>query len=485
MGEDCYNACNRRRGAGCDFCGTGFCNSRKDCEPAPAGQEYENQWMPYDAAVRPNKLWSQQRGPEYRPNYSVLDRLEKEGGALRSPIDGKFHFKLVYPLSTSGSSANYNWWKQGLNPFDYPQGFSRTTGSATFDKPFPLYEEIELTLPYYRNRFRGIERSNKNWVLLDGIFGNTYMYGIGMRYGWGSGFPGDRTREYQVELWLWPDDVGGGSGLSAGAARDTTPKSLISSTLTFNIDIDSLPTSVSAPAETNPDPDDDDDDEMVEESMPVPEGMTATEIFGDELKFVIAERVANVAFDNIEVTSIRGGSVIVDYTITVDKGYAAAVVNSLGEIAADPSSLTILGVVAATMSAPVSSDAPVVAAGTDDTATVADSSSDTLIIFIVVVLAVVIVALGAALIWTHNHHSKNDQNEGKADESSSDDESDEDVEKLKLHAAHAQTKAELTQLKVDHAQLKADHVQQKAEKAPVLPDRPEDQGTDAPKAVLG
>lgn len=250
-------------------------------------------------------------------------------------------------------------------------------------------------------------------------------------------------------------------------------------------DIDSLPTSVSAPAETNPDPDDDDDDEMVEESMPVPEGMTATEIFGDELKFVIAERVANVAFDNIEVTSIRGGSVIVDYTITVDKGYAAAVVNSLGEIAADPSSLTILGVVAATMSAPVSSDAPVVAAGTDDTATVADSSSDTLIIFIVVVLAVVIVALGAALIWTHNHHSKNDQNEGKADESSSDDESDEDVEKLKLHAAHAQTKAELTQLKVDHAQLKADHVQQKAEKAPVLPDRPEDQGTDAPKAVLG
>lgn len=60
-------------------------------------------------------------------------------------------------------------------------------------------------------------------------------YGIGMRYGWGSGFPGDRTREYQVELWLWPDDVGGGSGLSAGAARDTTPKSLISSTLTFNI----------------------------------------------------------------------------------------------------------------------------------------------------------------------------------------------------------------------------------------------------------
>lgn len=33
---------------------------------APAGQEYENQWMPYDAAVRPNKLWSQQRGPEYR-----------------------------------------------------------------------------------------------------------------------------------------------------------------------------------------------------------------------------------------------------------------------------------------------------------------------------------------------------------------------------------------------------------------------------------
>ena len=58
---------------------------------------------------------------------------------------------------------------------DYPQGFSRTTGSATFDKPFPLYEEIELTLPYYRNRFRGIERSNKNWVLLDGIFGNTYM----------------------------------------------------------------------------------------------------------------------------------------------------------------------------------------------------------------------------------------------------------------------------------------------------------------------
>ena len=63
------------------------------------------------------------------PNYSILDRLERDPGAgmlghpdsLRNVQDGKFHFKLIYPLKTSAN--NYNWWKQSLNPFDYPNGF--------------------------------------------------------------------------------------------------------------------------------------------------------------------------------------------------------------------------------------------------------------------------------------------------------------------------------------------------------------------------
>ena len=44
MGADCNKACNYKRRVGCDFCGTGFCNNAKDCEPAPAGQEHRNQW---------------------------------------------------------------------------------------------------------------------------------------------------------------------------------------------------------------------------------------------------------------------------------------------------------------------------------------------------------------------------------------------------------------------------------------------------------
>ena len=43
--------------------------------------------MPAAAGAEP--LWSQEEGA---PNYSILDRLEQEAGALRSPTDGTpFH----------------------------------------------------------------------------------------------------------------------------------------------------------------------------------------------------------------------------------------------------------------------------------------------------------------------------------------------------------------------------------------------------------
>ena len=59
------------------------------------------------------------------------------------------------------------------------------------------------------------------------------------------------------------------------------------------------------------------------------------------------------------------------------------------------------------------------------------------------------------------------------------------VERHKLHAAHAETKAELARMKADHSQLKADHAQLKAEKKPpVLPARPTVPGRDAKVEVL-
>ena len=79
-------------------------------------------------------------------------------------------------------------WKQGLNPFDYPAGFERRERYGTPAKPcvlsarmvvfnrvalihrvhsrWPQYEEIELTLPYFLDRFAGIEMAVKNYVLL-------------------------------------------------------------------------------------------------------------------------------------------------------------------------------------------------------------------------------------------------------------------------------------------------------------------------------
>ena len=71
------------------------------------------------------------------------------------------------------------------------------------------------------------------------------------------------------------------------------PKSRISSTLTFDIDFASLPTSLPAPAPPPGEADDDDDldtDDEAHEPMPAPDGVDASELFSDEVKNVLSSR---------------------------------------------------------------------------------------------------------------------------------------------------------------------------------------------------
>ena len=116
-------------------------------------------------------------------NYSILENLEDY-----RDDDGKLHFKLVWPQSSTYTGNQE--WKQTSNPV------SATSGGVSG------YEAIDIN--YTSQMWGGLEYNTGGSSLLDGSVNHGHWYyAVGSTGSWGAGIPGPESPgETRVELYV-------------------------------------------------------------------------------------------------------------------------------------------------------------------------------------------------------------------------------------------------------------------------------------------
>lgn len=274
-------------------------------------------------------------------------------------------------------------------------------------------------MPRDKRNFCGIEHRAGQAQLLDGSMGRNWFYGIGMRKTWGNGWPGDRVRETQVELWIWPETAGGELSHSA-ADGPVVSKDSISSTIHFDLEIEALPGGPDFVVSVN-------DTDYMETDSEAPLMRPYTEFFSESVRGALYDMLDNIEFEDITIDAIQAGSVIVDYTIQVVPQWSSRVLHTLEAINYDPSLLVVSGVAVASMAAPVLTVHESRIEPEGETVTVTEKQSTTGLVVAIILLIVSVVACSAfAYYWWWSHralHAKTGAAErGSESESESEDE---------------------------------------------------------------
>jgi len=127
-------------------------------------------------------LWSLSPGQPTSANFAMLDQLEK----FRSVSDGKFEFKLVWPLSNSADQI----WKQSSNPVTMT-----TRGVEDYEA---------ISVPFTGNKWGGLENNLGSSTNLDGSVGEgSWWYAVGAKQLHGGAYPGPNGKKVlAVELYV-------------------------------------------------------------------------------------------------------------------------------------------------------------------------------------------------------------------------------------------------------------------------------------------
>eukprot|EP01043_Picozoa_sp_COSAG02_P028928 COSAG02_NODE_1778_length_10950_cov_7.595060_1_plen_2048_part_10 len=130
-------------------------------------------------------------------DFSRLDELE----SWRSPSDGKFRLKLVWPQRASGPTSQE--WKQTTNPVT-----AASQSGVVGYEPVDVHYSPDRCQADGCRHWGGLERSstNQNLALLDGSVSHSFWwFAVGTTQAFRGGIPGGDQVESQVELYAYVD----------------------------------------------------------------------------------------------------------------------------------------------------------------------------------------------------------------------------------------------------------------------------------------